>query len=115
VKDDALISLLLEELPLEAFEAALRELAERARSGGLNDEQVTERLVTARTLRRLLDRYKSRAYELSALFDTAGDLSSMRDLEMVLQAIARRARHLLGTDVAYLMLLDNVEATRTCA
>ena len=109
VKDDALISLLLEELPLEAFEAALRELAERARSGGLNDEQVTERLVTARTLRRLLDRYKSRANELSALFDTAGDLSSVRDLEMVLQAIARRARHLLGTDVAYLMLLDNVE------
>ncbi|MGW5865223.1 helix-turn-helix domain-containing protein [Streptomyces sp. NPDC055239] len=42
--------------------------------------------------------------ELAALYETAGDLSSLRDLEAVLQAIVHRARALLGTDVAYLML-----------
>ncbi|MFC8131188.1 helix-turn-helix domain-containing protein [Streptomyces sp. NPDC057302] len=42
--------------------------------------------------------------ELAALYETAGDLSSLRDLEAVLRAIVHRARALLGTDVAYLML-----------
>ena len=43
---------------------------------------------------------------LAALYETAGDLASTRDLEGVLQAIVRRARTLLGTDVAYLLLAD---------
>ncbi len=45
--------------------------------------------------------------ELAALFETAGDLSSERDLEAVLQAIVGRARTLLRTDAAYLMLHDD--------
>lgn len=57
-------------------------------------------------LRLRLDRYKRRATELAALYETAGDLSSLRDVEHVLQAIVRRSRTLLGTEVAYLMLLD---------
>jgi len=48
-----------------------------------------------------------REAELGALYETAGDLSSLRDLEAVLQAIVRRAHGLLGTDVAYLMLNDS--------
>ncbi len=47
-----------------------------------------------------------RQRELSGLYETAGDLSSLRDLEQVLQAIVARARSLLGTDMAYLMLID---------
>ena len=46
-----------------------------------------------------------------------GTLSSgaaQRDLDEVLQAIARRARRLLGTDVAYLTLKDAAAGTRTC-
>ncbi|MFF4229858.1 helix-turn-helix domain-containing protein [Streptomyces sp. NPDC001820] len=43
---------------------------------------------------------------LAALYETAGDLASLRDLEDVLQAIVRRARTLIGTDVAYLLLYD---------
>lgn len=43
---------------------------------------------------------------LAALYETAGDLASLRDLEEVLQAIVRRARTLIGTDVAYLLLYD---------
>lgn len=57
-------------------------------------------------VRARLEERRRREAELAALYETAGDLSSMRDLEAVLQAIVRRARSLLGTDVAYLMLND---------
>lgn len=50
--------------------------------------------------------YQRRTRELEALFETAGDLSALRDVDQVLAAIVRRSRQLLGTDVAYLMLLD---------
>lgn len=57
-------------------------------------------------LRGLIDKYRRRSRELRALYETAGDLSSVRDTEGVLQAIVRRGRQLLDTDVAYLMLVD---------
>ncbi|MEU2734169.1 GAF domain-containing protein [Streptomyces sp. NPDC007095] len=57
-------------------------------------------------VRARLEERRRREAELAALYETAGDLSSLRDLEAVLQAIVRRARSLLGTDVAYLMLND---------
>lgn len=44
--------------------------------------------------------------QLVALFDTAGEIAALQDLDAVLQAIVRRARRLLGTDVAYLTLKD---------
>jgi sugar diacid utilization regulator len=52
------------------------------------------------------DDYQRRTRELEALFETARDLSALRDVDEVLAAIVRRSRQLLGTDVAYLMLLD---------
>jgi DNA-binding PucR family transcriptional regulator len=54
----------------------------------------------------LADRRRREA-ELAALYETAGDLSSERDIEAVLQAIVGRARTLLDTDAAYLMLHDH--------
>ncbi|MGX4688782.1 helix-turn-helix domain-containing protein [Streptomyces sp. JNUCC 63] len=60
-----------------------------------------------------LDERRRREAELAALYETAGDLSSLRDLEAVLQAIVRRARALLDTDAAYLMLNDPVRGD-TC-
>ncbi|MFD3451175.1 helix-turn-helix domain-containing protein [Streptomyces sp. NPDC058691] len=53
-----------------------------------------------------LEGRRRREAELSALFETAGDLAGLRDLDSVLQAIVQRARSLLGTDVAYLSLID---------
>jgi DNA-binding PucR family transcriptional regulator len=53
-----------------------------------------------------LDDHQRRTRELEALFETARDLSALRDVDQVLAAIVRRSRQLLGTDVAYLMLLD---------
>ncbi|ALG83924.1 helix-turn-helix domain-containing protein [Gordonia phthalatica] len=63
-------------------------------------------LDTVVELRGLLEMLRRRSQELRALFETAGDLSSMRDVERVLQAIVRRGRQLLNTDIAYLMLVD---------
>jgi sugar diacid utilization regulator len=57
-------------------------------------------------LRGGIARYRRRSRELRELFETAGDLSSVRDVDGVLQAIVRRGRQLLNTDVAYLMLVD---------
>ncbi len=50
---------------------------------------------------------RRRESELAALFDTAGDLASLRSVDDVLTAIVRRARQLLGSDVSYLTLHDD--------
>ncbi|MFF1794928.1 helix-turn-helix domain-containing protein [Kitasatospora sp. NPDC086009] len=66
------------------------------------DDATWQALRVHRTLRQ----HRRREAELTALFDTAGDLAASRDLDTVLQAIVRRARLLLGTDTAYLTLPD---------
>jgi hypothetical protein len=58
-------------------------------------------------VRGVLEHRRRREAELTALFETAGDLAALRDLDAVLQAIVHRARQLLGTDVAYLSLNDD--------
>jgi GAF domain-containing protein len=47
-----------------------------------------------------------REKELSALYETARDLSALRNTDQVLQAIVRRARQLIGSDIAYLSAVD---------
>nr|WP_247487722.1 GAF domain-containing protein [Streptomyces sp. XM4193] len=64
-----------------------------------------ERLLALR-LRAELEERRRREAELTALIATAHDLAGLRDLDEVLRAIVRRARSLLGTDVAYLTLTD---------
>ncbi|SFY49440.1 helix-turn-helix domain-containing protein [Streptomyces sp. F-1] len=66
-------------------------------------EQATE---AALRVQSTLRQHRRREAELTALFDTAGDLASLRDLDAVLRSIVRRARMLLGTDTAYLTLPD---------
>ncbi|MFF2955240.1 helix-turn-helix domain-containing protein [Kitasatospora sp. NPDC057965] len=66
------------------------------------DDATWQALRVHRTMRQ----HRRRETELTALFDTAGDLAASRDLDTVLQAIVRRARMLLGTDTAYLTLPD---------
>lgn len=50
--------------------------------------------------------HRQREAALSALLDTARELSSESDPAVVLEAIVRRARTLLRTDLAYLTLYD---------
>ena len=57
-------------------------------------------------MRAAFDSRQRREAGLAALVDTARELAALRDPRGVLDAIVRRARTLLGTDLAYLTLYD---------
>lgn len=86
----------------------LRLLAEGAPASELSaaDDPDGEARELALLVRAAFDSRRRREAELTALVDTARDLASLRDPSGVLDAIVRRARTLLGTDVAYLTLYD---------
>jgi hypothetical protein len=101
------LDLLDSEAPLTEFEQPL--LA--ARAAGASEDllaQLEGAKLLALHIRGELAERRRREAELAALFETANDLAAMHDLDSVLRAIVRRARLLLGTDVAYLTLLDPV-------
>ncbi|MDQ3615216.1 MAG: GAF domain-containing protein [Actinomycetota bacterium] len=54
-------------------------------------------------------RQHRREAELSALYETANDLTAIRDVDAILTAIVRRARQLLNADMTYLSLNDEAE------
>ncbi|WP_204001559.1 helix-turn-helix domain-containing protein [Virgisporangium aurantiacum] len=97
--------MLVREAPRVEFDRPLLE----ARAVGASADALAA-LDRARELalevRALLDRRRRREAELSALFDTVADLATLRDLDAVLEAIVRRARKLLDTDVTYMTLND---------
>ncbi|WP_392670143.1 helix-turn-helix domain-containing protein [Streptomyces sp. LN785] len=100
-----LLDLLAEDAPAEALGA----VAARARTAGVPADGLAEveaATATALRIRGALRQHRRRELQLTALFDTAGDLAASRDLDDVLKAIVRRARMLLGTDTAYLTLPD---------
>lgn len=100
-----LLDLLAEDAPAERFAGP----AAAARAAGASPAELTEidgATQTALRVRRTLNQHQRREAELTALFDTAGDLAALRDLDAVLRAIVHRAKLLLRTDVAYLSLND---------
>ncbi|MFF3540329.1 helix-turn-helix domain-containing protein [Streptomyces platensis] len=82
----------------------LRARAEGASAGRL--AALERAKLRALRVRAELEDRRRREAELSALHATAHDLAGLRDLDAVLRAIVRRARSLLGTEVAYLTLHD---------
>ncbi|MFB7979159.1 helix-turn-helix domain-containing protein [Streptomyces vinaceus] len=100
-----LLELLRRGAPVEQFDRPSAD-ARRAGAGPAEQALVEEATRVALDIRRTLDQHRRREAELTALFDTAGDLAALRDLDAVLRAIVHRARMLLGTDVAYLTLND---------
>ncbi|MEN3611945.1 helix-turn-helix domain-containing protein [Plantactinospora sp. ZYX-F-223] len=104
--------------PIEFLELLAREAAPvefegplvAARAAGVPADRLAEleaAKVVALRVRALLERRRRREAELSGLYDTASDLAGLRDSDDVLRAIVHRARHLLGTDVAYMTLVDD--------
>lgn len=69
-------------------------------------EELEEGKQLALRIRETLASRRRREGQLTALFETAGDLARLSDLDSVLNAIVRRARQLLGTDIAYLTMHD---------
>lgn len=98
----------LEVLAGGASAAELEALAREARAQG-NDvtrAEVEEALAQALRIYGVLEHKAHRESDLVALYESAGDLASVRRLDDVLRSIVSRARRILGCDVAYLSLND---------
>jgi len=101
----AFLELLAREAPSIEFERPVLEARTAGAPAAVIEELEQARAVALR-VRALLDRRRRREAELTALVDTASDLALLHDLGAVLEAIVRRARKLLDTDVAYMTLHD---------
>lgn len=80
-----------------------------ARASGADAETIAaldRAKVLALAVSSTLRTQRRREAELSALFETASDLAALTGVDDLLAAIVRRARQLLGRDVAYLTLND---------
>jgi len=97
--DRTFLDLLYADAPREAYDDLLGELGEGAADQHALALQVRERMA----------RHRGREAELSALYDTANDLTAIRDLDSILAAIVRRARQLLHADMTYLSLNDEAD------
>jgi sugar diacid utilization regulator len=100
-------------LDLLASDASSEQLA-HAPVAGLSDAERAElarATEVALRIRHTLTEHRRREAELRALFDTASDLSKLRDLDAVLRSIVHRARMLLRVDLSYLSLNDEAAGT----
>ncbi|MFG2293237.1 helix-turn-helix domain-containing protein [Streptomyces sp. NPDC048603] len=100
-----MLELLAREAPAEEFERVLQ----TARNTGASPEDL-ERLTRAKDLslniRGLFSRRQQREAGLSALVDTARDLTHPYNLDTLLKVITRRARLLLGLDMSWVTFHD---------
>lgn len=105
LNETTFLQLLARDAPAEDFDEPLR--AAVARNASPEEIEALERSkALALNVRRALEHRRRREIELEALFETAGDLAGLQAVDAVLNAIVRRARTLLHTDVAYLTLID---------
>lgn len=100
-----LLELLEGNAPLSSFEQLANAAKGMARDEGAADS-MGDAMATALRLRENFELKRKREVELSALYETARDLSALRDTDQILQAIVRRARQLVGSDIAYLSAAD---------
>ncbi|MGI5444229.1 helix-turn-helix domain-containing protein [Streptomyces sp. CA-243310] len=99
----AVLELLVAEAPQSAYDALLLD----AREAGADGEELarlTRAVDLSRSVRRNARRREQREAALTALVDTAHDLTSPYDIDGLLRLITRRARRLLGFDMAWLSL-----------
>ena len=102
----------LEMLLAGASREDLELVVAEAEVSGSSPEQLDalrEQHALALRIHEQMARQKAREAELSALNETARDLSEIRDLDAILTAIVRRARQLLHADMTYLSLNDEEE------
>jgi len=95
------LSLLQRNAPADEFTALLGGIKELA-NADISRERLAQSVEAGLALRERLVEQQQRERALVAVIDTARDLTALRDIELVLQAIVRRARQLVGCTVAYL-------------
>ena len=86
----------------------LQEHAEAAALGPGHRELLAESLQAAFAIHKQQTIQLQREKGLLAVLETAQDLTAIRDLELVLQAIVRRARQIFSSDIGYLTHYDRV-------
>jgi len=89
---------------------ALEKLTAEIRQGVAAGELPPTMVDDVEIVLRLHDNFENkrkREKELSALYETARDLSALRNTDQVLQAIVQRARQLVGSDIAYISAADD--------
>ena len=101
---DALLTLLAEDAPAAEVTARAAELVDSADPH--RRELFARAAADAVRIRDLLDRREQREREAQALYETARDLTSLRGTDEVLRAIVDRVRRLVGSDSAYIALVD---------
>jgi hypothetical protein len=102
------LDLLYDQAPRAAYDEVLAE-ATRAGVSGAELARLRHEYDVATRLRDLIAGQRAREAELRALYDTASDLTAIRDVDAILAAIVRRARQLLSADMTYLSLNDEAE------
>ncbi len=105
---DPFVRLLADDAPREAYDAVVTE----ALAAGAGEEELAdlrEGRAAALRVRERMERHRRREAEMTALYETASDLTAIRDVDTILAAIVRRARQLLGADMAYLSLNDEAD------
>jgi GAF domain-containing protein len=102
------LDLLYDQAPRAAYDEVL---AGAIRDGvtGAELARLRHEYDVATRLRELIAGQRAREAELRALYDTASDLTAIRDVDAILAAIVRRARQLLNADMTYLSLNDEAE------
>ena len=101
-----LLDLLARDASVVEFERPVVE-ARAAGSPAADIETLEQAKRVALGVREQLQGHRRREAELAALFQTASDLAALSSVDDVLAAIVRRARALLGRDIAYLCLNDD--------
>ena len=99
-----LMQLLSDEAPDEDFDRLAA--AVEATADAEQRERLLRALTRAARVREVLAHHKRREQETQALFETARDLASLRDVDDVLAAIVQRVGHLFHPDATYLALVD---------
>jgi sugar diacid utilization regulator len=101
-----------EESGVAALRAIVRNLGRSGPADDLQallteaDEELRADVGLALQVREQIEHHRQRESELLALYETARDLTELRDVERVLRAIVRRARQLLSSDIGYFSLYD---------
>jgi len=104
VRESSWLDHLVDEAPV----LRLVRLRDRAAAGADADTiaGADRDLSAALRLKELLDQRRQRAAELAALNEIAGQLTSLRALDVLLGEVVDHARRLLGVDLAYLGLVQ---------
>lgn len=99
------LSLLARNAHPEEFTALLARI-ERLPGDEARWERLTRSVQLGMSIRQRLAEQQQREHGLMAVIETARDLTALRDIEQVLQAIVRRARQLVGCQIGYLSNQD---------